>query len=264
VQESRSATRPNELAAEVASTGWYHTIALPQGVVTPGLFDTLGSLPRIPLPEDLTGKRCLDIGTCDGFWAFELERRGASEVVALDLDDSARRDWPDLGIPLETRRADQGRSRQTFEIASRALGSQVERMDLSAYDISTEAVGEFDFVFMGSILLHLRDPVAALESARSVVRGEFMSVDLISFALTLLHPRRPAAGFSAEPRVKWWTPNFAGHKAMLVKAGFRITDSGAPVFLRFGEGVPPDGGSKNPVWRRLGAPCGWIRARPGS
>ena len=37
------------------------------------------------LPESLAGVRALDIGTFDGFWAFEMERRGA-EVVAIDIE----------------------------------------------------------------------------------------------------------------------------------------------------------------------------------
>lgn len=32
------------------------------------------------------GMCALNVGTWDGFWAFEMERRGA-EVVALNLDD---------------------------------------------------------------------------------------------------------------------------------------------------------------------------------
>ena len=78
----------------VADVPWYHTIRLPNGVTTPGLYDTLGELERVPFPADLKGKRCLDVGTADGFWAFEMERRGAAEVVAIDIDDPEGYDWP--------------------------------------------------------------------------------------------------------------------------------------------------------------------------
>ena len=56
-------------------------------MVTPGWFDTRAVAPKLPFPERSTGKRCLDIGTFDGFWAFEMERRGADEVLAIDLLD---------------------------------------------------------------------------------------------------------------------------------------------------------------------------------
>ena len=35
------------------------------------------------MPEDLTGKRVLDIGAWNGCLSFECERRGAREVIAL-------------------------------------------------------------------------------------------------------------------------------------------------------------------------------------
>ena len=40
---------------------------------------------RFGLPASLAGKTALDVGTADGFWAFEMERRGAARVVAIDL-----------------------------------------------------------------------------------------------------------------------------------------------------------------------------------
>lgn len=33
---------------------------------------------KLPLPDSLDGMRCLDVGTQNGFWAFELERRAAT------------------------------------------------------------------------------------------------------------------------------------------------------------------------------------------
>jgi tRNA (mo5U34)-methyltransferase len=82
------------LADRVAELSWYHTIDLPGGIVTPGQFDTRGAVAHVPLPASLEGARCLDVGTWDGFWAFEMERRGAASVTAIDLDDAARWDWP--------------------------------------------------------------------------------------------------------------------------------------------------------------------------
>lgn len=39
------------------------------------------------LPDDLTGKTVLDIGTTNGASAFMAERRGAERVVAVDILD---------------------------------------------------------------------------------------------------------------------------------------------------------------------------------
>jgi len=78
------------LADRVAAREWYHTLELAPGVVTPGGFDLRDMPDKVGLPASLGGQRCLDVGTFDGFWAFELERRGASEVLALDVPAADR------------------------------------------------------------------------------------------------------------------------------------------------------------------------------
>ena len=60
---------------------WYHQIEVRPGIVTPGINDSAGTLAQLDLPQDCTGLRALDIGARDGFFSFELERRGA-QVVA--------------------------------------------------------------------------------------------------------------------------------------------------------------------------------------
>src|SRR5437763_15483010 len=83
-----------ELSRQIASIQWYHTLELAPGIVTPGWLDHRPVVQRIPLPQSLVGRRCLDVGTFNGFWAFEMERRGAAEVIGVDVLDPARWDWP--------------------------------------------------------------------------------------------------------------------------------------------------------------------------
>ena len=78
--------------------------------------------------------RALEVGTWDGFWAFEMERRGA-EVVALDLDDERDLDWPPRRRPESFPQEPRG---QGFAIASELLGSGVERHNLSVYEATPE------------------------------------------------------------------------------------------------------------------------------
>src|SRR5687768_10154878 len=142
-------------------SGWYHTIELPGGEVTPGHYDKRTTVDRIGFPASLEGKRCLDVGTSDGFWAFLMEKRGAAEVVALDIDDPADYDWP-LPAPEDPRRLANREPgpNPNFLRAHAALNSKVERINCLVYDASPEKLGgKFDFVFMGSLALHLRDPV---------------------------------------------------------------------------------------------------------
>src|SRR5487761_443334 len=78
--------RIGRLRDELAQLGWYHSIELPDGRIIPGLqsIEQLRSrVAQYPIPEDLRGKRVLDIGAWDGWFSFEMERRGAT-VVAVD------------------------------------------------------------------------------------------------------------------------------------------------------------------------------------
>jgi tRNA (mo5U34)-methyltransferase len=219
----------------VESLSWYHTIDLPGGVTTAGWFDLRPIIPKLPIPESLAGMRCLDVGSCDGFYAFEMERRGAAEVVGIDLDDPADKDWPG-DAPAAGSTPDVNRSRRTFRAARELLGSSVERKNLSVYDLTPEAVGTFDFAIMGSLLLHLQDAVGALRAVRSVVTGRLLSVDTIDLPMTVMHPRTPAGRLARTDQTRWWTPNAAAHRQWVRGAGWRIVDAGGPVFVPLGAG----------------------------
>jgi SAM-dependent methyltransferase len=207
-----------------ANPAWYHTIELGPDAVTPGWFDLRPIVEQMPWP-DVTGKSCLDVGTYDGFLAFELERRGAAEVVAIDIEDHTHWDWPVRTRALGPERVAEivgTRKGLGFDIAKEALGSSVRRVEQSVYDLTPDEHDWFDVVVCGSLLLHLRDPVRALEAIRSVCAGEFVSAEQIDRKLTLLSRRRPTAWFRGGEKVQWWVPNAAGHRAMLESAGFRI------------------------------------------
>ena len=191
------------LAERIAERSWYHTLELAPGVLTPGFFDTRPTVAHVPLPTDLSGLRCLDVGTWDGFWAFEMERRGAASVTALDIEDPERWDWPPQARFGETNEARMAYLRSfksgasSFALAKEALGSQVERVDCSVYDLDPAVHGSFDLVFMGSLLLHLRDPVRALDAVRSVCGGQAVLAESIELLSTLARPAdgdRPARG----------------------------------------------------------------------
>ncbi len=252
------------LAQRIAELSWYHTIELPEGLTTAGLFDLRGVVATLPIPTSLAGKRCLDIGTCDGFWAFELERRGAAEVIAIDLLDPADRDRTASVTQLEgvvTRAA------ATFALAHEALGSRVTFIEKNVYDLSPDDVGLFDFVFMGSLLLHLRDPVRALAAVRSVVSGELLSYDSISPMLSVLAPRTPVARLYGQARNEWWIPNKAGRIRELEAGGFRVLRKGGVSWVaRRGIALRPSSFRRRPFAVALlalkGAPHSWVLAAP--
>ncbi|MFN2544480.1 MAG: hypothetical protein ABR600_07910 [Actinomycetota bacterium] len=264
----------DELRARVAARSWYHTIELAPGVETRGFFD-LRSVAPLVLPRSLTGRRCLDVGTFDGFWSIEMLRRGAEEVVAIDVLDPRRWDWP-AGSDDEVVAAIGERlgSGEGFAIVMQALGREVERRDLSVYDLDPDQTGRFDFVYLGSLLLHLRDPVLGLERVREVCSGEVTVVDTIDPVLTAMHPRLPLATLDGIGRPWWWRANAAGLVRMVRSAGFEVL--GTPRRVTFprgpGQPVPPlsfsqlrsRAGRTALRTARLGDPQLAIRARPSS
>lgn len=216
-----------------AHPGWYHTLELAPGVVTPGSYD-VRPLAKEALPASLAGKRCLDVGTFDGFWAFEMEKRGAAEVLALDLDDIREADFPPMArARIEAEHDPSQPWGQGFRIAREVLGSKVERVVCNVYDLALDRIGgrPVDLVLCGTILQHLRDPVAALERMREVLGpdGEVLMVESYSKPLSRRHPRRPVGEFRPavpESVYTWWVPNLAALEAWAVAAGLEAT--GAP------------------------------------
>lgn len=211
-------------AAVAANPLWYHTMDLAPGVSTPGWFDLRSVLEKLPWP-DVAGRRCLDVGTYDGQLAFELERRGASEVVATDIADHELWDWPprirSQGVEY-LRTAAGERKGIGFEIARDLLQSSVTRVQANVYDLDPADLGEFDVVVCGSLLLHLRDPLRALDAIRSVCREQLMCTNEVVPNATL-GSRRPAAILDGmTDQLQWWIPNPAGHARMVEAVGFDI------------------------------------------
>jgi tRNA (mo5U34)-methyltransferase len=266
----------SDLQAQIDSVPlWYHTMELSPGVVTRGWFDLRPIVNHLPWP-DVKGKRCLDIGTYDGFLAFEMERRGASEVVATDIASHNDWDWPvvlrDRGGAELAKMAGPEKG-VGFQIAASAFKSTVQKKEISIYDLSPASIGVFDVVVCGSLLLHLRDPIRALEAVRSVCRGKFMSCEQVDMGLSLLAPHRPAARLNHDlPLCQWWIPNVVGHRQMLVSGGFEVIEAGKPYVLPHGLSHPrPDGSLRTRVtmalrraWagQRWGVPHAAVVARP--
>ena len=224
-----SADDTRHLQADVERYPWYHTIELSDGVVTRGMFDHRPVLHRYPIPADLSGKRCLDVATMDGFWAFEMERRGAASVTAIDIEQPDDLDWPASLRAQHDKQMDETKA-ERFAIAKDALGSSVERVILSAYDLSP-ALGEFDFVFCGDLLLHLKDPITPVENIRSVCTGSAVIVNVIK--RFRLRERQPMADLDGIDTFTWWTTNLAGLVRIVRAAGFAQVEAAKPFELPF-------------------------------
>src|ERR1051325_1634137 len=114
--------------------GWWHSFELPDGSEIRGVSELAAQKMRIaqfPIPGDLTGKRVLDIGAWDGWFSFEMERRGA-DVVAVDSAEHTQ-----------------------FRVARDLLGSKVEYRIGDICRLSSQNFGRFDIVLFFGVLYHL-------------------------------------------------------------------------------------------------------------
>jgi len=195
------------LRDEVARISWRHPIDLGNGLVTPGPDPAPERLSGLNLPERLDGLSVLDVGAWDGFFSFEAERRGAQRVVATD--------WFCWGGPGWG-------TKDGFDLARRALGSNVEDIEVDVPDLLPETVGTHDLVLFLGVLYHLRDPLLALERVASVTRGTLVVETLVD----MLSTRTPVAAFYPGAELNrddtnWWGPNPRAVEGMLRAVGFR-------------------------------------------
>ena len=211
------------LRDRVGRYGWYHTLELAPGVITPGMFDHRPVVGRYLIPEDLSGMRCLDVGTMDGFWAFEMERRGAAEVVAADVAAVDDLDWPPRWRARVQPALDETKA-ERFALARSALGSAVKRVERSVYQLDHESLGTFDLVFCGDLLVHLKDPITAVQRIRAVCRGSAIVCNPVK--RFPLGRRRALAELDGTDEFRWWLLSEASIERMLVAAGFARLERG--------------------------------------
>jgi len=195
------------LAYEIAKISWFHTFNFGNGIVTSGRDNSYKRLETLHLPEDLSGMTVLDIGSWDGFFAFEAERRGASRVLATDSFCWSGNGWG---------------TKDGFNLARNVFNSKVEDLEIDVMDLSPENVGEFDLVLCLGVLYHMRDPLLALERISSVTKRQLI-LDTHVDCLTTNRPMiafYPGNELNNDP-TNWCGPNPAAVEAMLKTVGFR-------------------------------------------
>ncbi|WP_337288756.1 DUF1698 domain-containing protein [Candidatus Methylomirabilis sp.] len=176
---------------------WWHRIELAPGLITPGLDDSRGKVQYLGIPENLSGKRVLDVGCWDGFFSFEAEKRGAREVIAIDI-------WESPG----------------FRLARKVLNSKVHFERMSMYEVNSERLGLFEVVFCFGVYYHLKNPLTGLERIASVakesalIEGEILAeetrtvVEFIEFL------------YGDDDPTTWWVPSLSALQAMVRASGF--------------------------------------------
>jgi tRNA (mo5U34)-methyltransferase len=115
---------------------WFQKIEVLPGLYSAGWSNPAAEkLPYYGLPDDLTGKRVLDIGCAEGFFTFEAEKRGAREVIGVDS-------FPD--------------SIWRFNIVREARQSNATAFLMNVYDLEPKRLGTFDLVLFYGVFVSVK------------------------------------------------------------------------------------------------------------
>lgn len=180
---------------------WHHKFEIFQGIWTNGSYDPRFMLDLIGLPQNLSGKTVLDIGTSDGFFARQLFLRGAA-VTCIDYRD---------------KRA------HGFAVMEQLLNHEFPYHQMNVYSIDADKLGVFDYVLFLGMLYHLPDMVAALVKIRSVCReGMFLETHSEEFAEDVPLARYYQGATLAGDPTNFWIPNRQCVRHMLGDVGFEV------------------------------------------
>lgn len=151
---------------------------------------------RYKLPEDMTGKTFLDVGCWEGVNCAEAVRRGAKQVVGVDLctGDALRENIETYG----------------FEFV------QMDVLSEKWLELDT-----FDVVLCGGVLYHVENVISLLFRLRRVT-GELLVLETAVRETETEDPLllfRPSDERTRNPS-NWWVPNRAAVFDMLLACGF--------------------------------------------
>jgi 2-polyprenyl-3-methyl-5-hydroxy-6-metoxy-1,4-benzoquinol methylase len=148
---------------------WYYAIELEPGVMTQGhRYPNVGLTRDFLAQIDLTGQRCLDIGTMEGLIPVVLKRRGAGQVVAIDGFDFSEKiaavkaaygvDFAYLPNVMASGLLDALKARHVGERAQHAFVG------------GTPPRAAFDVVVCSGVLYHVYSPIHVIGALRSALR----------------------------------------------------------------------------------------------
>jgi hypothetical protein len=153
------------------------------------------------------GKRVLEVGTASGFLCFHMESLGA-EVVAYDLSEDyswdvvpfSRYDHRQMASDFKEHIRQLNNS---FWLCRRAHHSNAKMVHGTVYDIPRE-IGLVDISVFSSVLLHVRDPFLALQSALQLTKETVIVAEPLPGDLTGPYQEFLPEFSTCEPKMTWW------------------------------------------------------------
>ena len=212
-----------EIRKRVREKTWAHDFEIVPGLQSGGQwpFHAKPACDVLGVPDQLAGKRALDVGAWDGPITFELERRGA-RAMALDIQDP---------------------SRVGFDLARTIIGSQALHYQASVYDLPFKGLAQLDLIVFRGVYYHLKYPILAFERLSAALKlggtlhfegegllnyvegmnGQPVGMDVKALNATgapicLSYPN------TFRNSNNWFIPNPACLKAWLEVAGFEVRE----------------------------------------
>lgn len=211
----------DQLIRKIADLGkeepWFHCIDLGHGIRT--MTEPVQHLENLwhhiskNIPEDLSGKRVLDIGCNAGFFSVKAKQRNADYVMGIDMSSNYLRQ---------------------AQFVRDALDLDIDYRKLSIYELPNAGL-KFDLVLCLGVIYHCADPfgaaktVAAVCQDTAIVESALLSYGELSdraiWEFVFPGYESPAdMSHESERHYNWWFPNMMGLKDLFAKAGFsRVT-----------------------------------------
>jgi len=215
---------------------FYHFMDLPGNVSVGETWDLRDHVDEYLGHLDYNGKRALDVGAASGFLSFEMEKRGA-QVVSFDM--ASVENWNfvphyrlnrHLPTIFKQRRDVHEKMINAYWYTHAQLGSNNQVHYGDVYQLP-QALGQFDIVFMGTILPHLRDPFQAIYSASRLAENYMVITNpgrIHRIRDWLKGKRRFEAKFlpseTNETCDVWWALSISCIERMLETIGFNVVE----------------------------------------
>ena len=192
----------------VATVRWLHSIELFPDLLVPGI------KPRKTMERerstileaiDFKGRSVIDIGSWNGFFAFEAKRLGAKRVIATDSFVWTHPDW---------------RGRETFDLARECLALDIEAVEIDPTALPGLLEPAEIVLFLG-VFYHLFDPIDVLNRVAALAS----EVLIVETHQDMQFLSRPAMAFYPHDELNadttnWWAPNPACMYQLLRAKGF--------------------------------------------
>src|SRR5262245_1102536 len=170
---------------ERADCLFYHCMELPNGEVVTGPWD-LRDREAVYLGNvAFDGARVLELGPASGALTYYMERQGA-DVVAFDAGYDVGIDLHPHPLNGDVRKLRLDHARLVGDVQNswwylhREYASRAAAVYGSIYALPGD-LGDFDISVLSAILLHLRDPIAALEQAARRTRRTIVVTESWAF-----------------------------------------------------------------------------------